>query len=533
MRILTKRLKKNVILLILFTILFVNYRVELGNMMEKFEKESEENFLKIDRKVSNMNEVLNMLSNLGIMYYEDDLTSGSMNQDFKYIPQKKLYVFNDKNNSTIVELGRVSKSWSLKKEEDMSKVMNYNYRSISEMVPSIKYISYLSNKKFINVFPKVEAEKYGDLKKIYDINFIKEELAEKTKKNTIFWSDVYKDPMGNGLLVTALTPIYNKNIFKGLLALNIESKFFGNDFSGESATNFFLLDKNNNVVPHGDAKTISEFYNELPEELYEKRYKFKDMETSSVVKVGKHYVYHREFSQVPWKVYYVTDIYQIHKKIFENNLFFISLWILLMLTLLDGFKRGAFISDSKEAMKKLEKMLKKSHTEMEKDFLTGALNRKGFTKIADFEFARIKRSGMKSSVLMLDIDYFKKINDNFGHACGDFVLKGSVKLFMKNLRLNDVVCRWGGEEFLILLTETDYDGALLAGEKIRKVIERQEFYYHGRPIKLTMTVGVSTLVPGKSLDRSIEEADQALYRGKTTGRNRVVGYRELKDEFKK
>jgi diguanylate cyclase (GGDEF)-like protein len=495
--------------------------------MGEFAKESEENFIRIDRKISNINKILKTLSNLGATYYKEDLNSGNMNQNYKYILYKKLYIYNNKSNCTIAKNVKTPENLSLKKEFDMLKVMNYNYESISEMIPSIKYISYISNEKFINIFPEVTPDKYDYFNKICDINFIEEEFL----KNTILWSDVYKDPLENGFIVTASIPIYNKNIFKGLLTLNIESEYFGKYFNGKTSTKFFLLDKKSNVLPdeNNDGGEISEFYKEIPEELYEKRYKFQDMKPSTVVKIGKYYIYYKSFSQVPWKVYYITDNYQIHKEIFEKNIFFISLWFFLVVILLDTFKREAFISDSKKAIKKLDGMLKKSHTEMDKDFLTGALNRKGFIKIANFEFSRMERYDVKSAILMLDIDYFKKINDTYGHACGDFILKGVVKLFIKNVRLNDVVCRWGGEEFLILLTETDYEGALLAGEKIRKVIERQGFHYHGREIRLTITIGVSTLNSGKTLDHSIEQSDQALYSGKTNGRNRVVGYRELEN----
>jgi diguanylate cyclase (GGDEF)-like protein len=333
----------------------------------------------------------------------------------------------------------------------------------------------------------------------------------------------------NGFIVTAAIPIYNKNIFKGLLTLNIESEYFGKDFNGKTSTKFFLLDKKNNVLPNEnkDGGEISEFYKEIPEGLYEKRYKFQDMKPSTVVKIGKYYVYYKSFSEVQWKAYYITDNYQINKEIFEKNILFISMWLILIIILFEVCKRETCISNSKEEIKKLDRMLKKSNTELDKDFLTEASNRNGFIKIANFELSRMKRYDVKSSILMLDIDYFKKINDSYGHSCGDFILKSLVKIFMKNVRLSDVVCRWGGEEFLILLSETDYEGALLAGEKIRKVIERQEFHYHGMDIKVTITIGVSTLNFDKTLEHSIEQSDQALYSGKTSGRNRVVGYMDL------
>ena len=139
----------------------------------------------------------------------------------------------------------------------------------------------------------------------------------------------------------------------------------------------------------------------------------------------------------------------------------------------------------------------------------------------------MRRYDLDACVIMMDIDHFKKFNDTYGHACGDFVLKSFVRTVVKNVRLSDIVGRWGGEEFLVLLPETDYKGALLAAEKIRKMVEREVFYYHKQSLKITVTLGVATLNVRKTLEKSVEEADEAMYNGKETGRNRVVGYQDI------
>ncbi len=517
--------------IVLILILVLNYKLEMRNLVEEFQRQSDDSYKKIEKKISITNEYLNILSNFGTIYYKNNLNVGSTDLDFKYFPNENLYISTDNSESVIVGIGRIPTSRTIRREIEMSRLMAYNFKNISELISANEYIYYLSNGNFINIFPKLKRNEYSYLKEFYKLDFFKEGLSKKDN-NSIVWSNVYDDPTGRGSIVTVATPIEDRGRLRGLITLNLRSEFFRNDLEGKLMTEFFLLDKKDNVISYRDFENgeISKFYNRLPEKLYEKRYKFPDMKPGKMEKIGGYYVYFEEFSSVPWRVFYVTDTFKLHIQMLKKNVVFLSLWIFLVIILYEISRRKAFISDTGQAIEKLRGMLKKSDNEIEKDYTTGVFNRKGFIKISNFEISRMKRYSTDAAVMLMDIDHFKKFNDTYGHACGDYVLKEFVKTIMKNLRLIDVIGRWGGEEFLVLLPETDYKGALLAAEKLRKVIERQEFSYQKQPLKITVTIGVSSLSVIKTLDQSVEESDQAMYRGKETGRNRVVGYKELRDE---
>jgi diguanylate cyclase (GGDEF)-like protein/PAS domain S-box-containing protein len=158
------------------------------------------------------------------------------------------------------------------------------------------------------------------------------------------------------------------------------------------------------------------------------------------------------------------------------------------------------------------------------DPLTGLLNRRSLQERFEAERLRSRRSGSPYSAIMLDIDGFKRFNDEHGHECGDVVLREAARAMAGSARATDSVGRWGGEEFLVLLPETALAGALELAEKIRSRIESLDVAYGGESLRVTMTAGAAeSRGPEESADGCIRRADEALLAGKAAGRNRVEG----------
>lgn len=158
------------------------------------------------------------------------------------------------------------------------------------------------------------------------------------------------------------------------------------------------------------------------------------------------------------------------------------------------------------------------------DPLTGLLNRRSMQEKIDEEALRVKRTRGSYATIMLDIDKFKRFNDEHGHECGDEALKMVAGAMAGTARATDSVGRWGGEEFLILLPDTDLAGGLELAEKIRRRIAESRFSYQKATLRLAVTAGVAAcLDPDENADDCVRRADEALLAGKTGGRNRVVG----------
>ncbi|WP_417222898.1 diguanylate cyclase [Amphritea sp.] len=179
-----------------------------------------------------------------------------------------------------------------------------------------------------------------------------------------------------------------------------------------------------------------------------------------------------------------------------------------------------FVNTLTEEVDEANRLLKH---QAEHDPLTGAFNRQGLLGKQLEEMSRAVRHGHSLSILMLDIDHFKRINDQFGHITGDFVLKKVVDTLHNNLRKHDLLFRYGGEEFVILLPEIDLSCALMAAEKLRSKIEDLSLTYNDQCLPpVTVSIGVvSTPQDGTVLPDLMEAVDSALYRAKENGRNRV------------
>ena len=169
----------------------------------------------------------------------------------------------------------------------------------------------------------------------------------------------------------------------------------------------------------------------------------------------------------------------------------------------------------------------KMHAEIERnatiDGLTGLFNHRKFQERLTEELKRSERQETPLSLLLTDIDFFKKVNDTYGHPVGDLVLKGVSKILKKEIRDIDIAARYGGEEFVVILPGTDSIGAKNSAERLRKAIMAETFSSDNRTLKVTMSIGIATVpADARTEEELIEKTDQALYHAKHNGRNKCV-----------
>jgi len=212
----------------------------------------------------------------------------------------------------------------------------------------------------------------------------------------------------------------------------------------------------------------------------------------------------------------------------EKNLkrYLAAISVLVTLLAILAYNRYRFKANANKEITRKNQELGQAYQKMEemarKDPLTGLSNRWDLLERIAYERTRSERSGARFSILIGDVDDFKAINDQHGHDCGDFVLVTLAKIMNSTVRKQDVVSRWGGEEFLILIPETDREGGAVVAEKLRKRIEEDPFVFRGTGIPVTMTFGVSACGGTDDVGCCITEADAALYQGKEQGKNCVI-----------
>ena len=227
--------------------------------------------------------------------------------------------------------------------------------------------------------------------------------------------------------------------------------------------------------------------------------------------------------------YYIQDVAKIATGLISITTA-IVLWRLLpvlvtMPSRRDMKNKMAELQQAQEALiesnKSLEAKVAQRTEELERiafrDSLTNLLNRREINRILDIEISRAQRQKYPLSVLMLDLDHFKAINDTHGHQVGDRVLKSTADSLMESSRKTDFIGRIGGEEFVMLLPNTDYATALKLAERYRKNIENTPL----NSIHFTCSIGVAEFEPGEQLEKLMQRVDEAMYLAKNSGRNNV------------
>lgn len=181
------------------------------------------------------------------------------------------------------------------------------------------------------------------------------------------------------------------------------------------------------------------------------------------------------------------------------------------------------VNEAEKKIQELSSVLEYINTVANEDYLTGTLNRRGMEDALEREFSRADRHNTALSIAMMDIDHFKKINDQLGHGTGDQALAHFANVIKAVKRSTDVLARYGGEEFIIILPNTEQNDAIKVIERVQRKLTKQFFMHSDQHIVITFSAGVAQRQGGELPDAIIPRADAALYAAKNSGRNRVVG----------
>jgi diguanylate cyclase (GGDEF)-like protein len=185
-------------------------------------------------------------------------------------------------------------------------------------------------------------------------------------------------------------------------------------------------------------------------------------------------------------------------------------------------QRADLTESLRRANNELELALQRAVEAASRDPLTGALNRRAMHRSAEYLEATRRRQPKPCALLLLDLDHFKRVNDSYGHAAGDAVLVAAAAVLRQALREVDLVARWGGEEFLVLMPDCDQENALVRAEELRSAIEHLVVEALPRGRRVSVSIGAADWPEGMAFNELVDRADAALYRAKHAGRNRVM-----------
>ncbi len=181
----------------------------------------------------------------------------------------------------------------------------------------------------------------------------------------------------------------------------------------------------------------------------------------------------------------------------------------------------AHVTEMEEETRRVKAHMEEERQKARTDALTGLPNRAAYDDHMAKEFERWSRYQQSFSVAIGDLDFFKKVNDTYGHLAGDKVLKLVARVLSKNLRTSDFIARFGGEEFVVLMPSTTAEEGARAIDKLRASISKSPFNFHGKPVTITMSFGITQTQDADTPDDLFGRADKALYEAKQKGRDRV------------
>ena len=409
----------------------------------------------------------------------------------KIYPEKNIYGIYDSENlsGNISGYGTDKLDSEIKKEMISVLMLDKQFDTLKRHFPQILWIYYISKKEFIYLTPKVSIDRF-----IFDEYFYNQQfwLLTNAKNNPNYETTItplYKDLAGKGLMITISSPVVSKGEFRGIFCLDIGIGDL-QDFliSGNSLGETIIVSRDSNLVAKKGLVKIAEKYT-IPKALKVK----KEIIENSVLWV-------KEPLTNSWlSAVHKIDLKEVRLIAFKDTFY---IWVILALSILLEYLSLKLVGALKEATLFIKL-----------DPLTRILNRRGFY----IEYEKVKKEYKNISILVIDIDYFKKINDSFGHGVGDEILVRVSALLTFEKKKDEIYCRWGGEEFVILLPEKSekeiIEFARDLSLKLNQNIEKPD----GETI--TVSIGVSMGTVDENIEEIIKNADENLYKAKGSGRN--------------
>lgn len=413
--------------------------------------------------------------------------------------------------SNLTGFGGIESSKKVIHEMASSLALTQYFKIVKGLNKSFVRVYYASKHNFSTSYPYVWSDQY-----MWNASMLVKPLWQYATpllnpEGNLFFTPLHKSLRKDKVLVTMGRPIYYKNDFFGTVNLDIavstESAFLEskNLYGGT----YVITNREGEIVAASGLDGYSDKVIYHAKQLLTPEVLATEAMTEEGISLGSDFVYVKTFVSVPWKLYYIKDKLDLY----INTFYYIGMMFIIILLLF--------------RVKTLIQRLSLSRDELERQALTDPMtklyNRRYLSEITQHLLGLMRRNNSQLAVVMLDIDKFKNINDTYGHQVGDDVIIKLAETLQKYTRQSDVICRLGGEEFLVLLPETAIEGAMSVAETLRNEVERLLLALGDEiELRFTISIGVSEVKRNEqNFDLSMTRADTALYEAKESGRNRV------------
>lgn len=442
-----------------------------------------------------------------ILAMQNDYRHPALNE-ITYYPQYAVYGLEPSQanmatvrNATLTGSGRFENvDISTQTEVSTALTLDSTFRTATRNLPELKWVYYTSANGFLFIAPSVGVDGFQFSYDLYKKEFWLSAAPQGNPTRSSVISDVYDDAAGKGLMITCSEPVWANDVFYGVVSLDI-----GLDTMQAILSNEVQIPGESQIV-NKTAKLVAALRPfkpgerlELPEKLLQSKETQLMADNSILIALPL----------ADEKLWLIHRLPQTSVNL-RAALRALPYWIIVVFTLVLAY----LLMRLRESMKEVSRLATT-------DALTGTLNRRGFAFEATVLLAHCRRRDKSVCLLMLDIDNFKSTNDQYGHAVGDKVLKFVADALRDMVRDEDLICRFGGDEFLVLFPETDLAQTEAAAERVRAYVETTVVDSESN-CQVTVSIGCTLISGSEDLARAITRGDDALYVAKNKGRNRVV-----------
>ena len=369
-------------------------------------------------------------------------------------------------------------------------------REVMDVNQEVAWVYYLSASGFIYLAPDAALKRFHFSPQLYQRPYWLGNLPQANPSGRLTIHGPYTDLAGKGQIMTFSQPVYVDQQFLGVTALDLRIDTLQQLLDvGESTGDSLLLSDSGQVIA-GQGDAVTPTLKQPPVNTKPHQWRTDEL--------GNHWL------STPLIEHELWLVHQVKRHELEWDAFIESLPGLLLSSLLALLCLVAW-----RLVDALGELTRLTHT----DPLTQTLNRRGFHEQAAAQLAMALRQNQQVALLLMDIDFFKKINDQHGHDAGDAVLKQVGRYLLQGRRPFDLICRWGGEEFIALFLLTHGEDAITVAERLRQQAQRTRIPQSDLPV--TLSGGLVLLGAGETLDTAIKRADTLLYQAKQSGRNRI------------
>jgi diguanylate cyclase (GGDEF)-like protein len=534
----TMKFVNKIIILVIVISMGITYYNQFNTIVQDYKTELEFKGLWIGKHIDLSSGFLELMKIYGDNYIKNREVSSEYFDLLQYDEEKQGYHL-DAIQGTVAEnsmgnltgLGPIPKDEMLRRELNLAIELNAYFRKIQELIPDVAWLYYTSDSRFISIYPFVNSDDFFYKDEYKETSFFSYADPINNPERASVWTPVYLDHAGKGLMVTYSCPLYVEEDFKGIISLDFTNEFFSNilysKYEGYVTDQTGALIAASKDVEFKDEVIYIDDIISFTEEDWKQIEQIPD---NSMEIVSGEYLYKAGFVGSPWTMYFRLPIWQVVGQAFALTLPMIVICCVYLYALFEIERRKRIqrmLSNTIKERREYQELLENA---AKYDFLTSTLNRRGMEE--QLSLQGTIEDGKTVYILMADLDKFKKLNDNYGHEAGDKVLVEVAEIFKRIIGNQGYVSRWGGEEFLLVLTKVNQTEMLTIAENIREGVEELRIPWKDEQLlKVTVTMGIAEYNSKLTLHKCISNADKALYQGKRNGRNQVIQYNEMAERM--